>query len=908
MTIAQESSTPAAAAAPDSDKRSWSPSHSWLHTILIDGPDPQGMKESFWDTLLNWPARLLLVLGLALVGEIWARYPLGVQLGWGLNYGLLAGISVVASVWFYFLFANLVLAGLWLLASYRRPLRVQAASPSASEDPDQRTWDLSDSITWLNRQAGHVEALAVWTALAFVVCHELTWQLAAFSSLLLLAEPCLNGLARWELRRNGQKAPMQAAVMMARRKWIYAATFLGFIALSLLAWRQTLTLLPLFLTVVPGIGLRLWRARLRKRQEKGELAHRQTRLALAERQRRAAPVADALFGPGLALVVTALLCVGSFMQQKHLRAAAEKGEKTPTANVCVRDAAGPETPTLAVMLLADSQTHTLGGVRFPGQLELADTVVPVALRPVELDMLSGAAVTRVAQIYEQRKAERKKIGQAPPLWAHLGDFADLACVDEMTRTLDLLKKSLGTGPALAGLALGNHDSSFVGNFAWSPFWDTACDPTAGEGTSPGRMNKGRADALVADLLPSSAPARGSHAGTAPISVSKAIGGWTWHWPFHQKALARITVTHLGVLPGLDAAGVGPRGVVAVFLDSSDRGENDFGVPGEHGALSAKQAREVQPAIQSLKQAEREQSPWADPWFVLFMHHPYDALTKASQRNLDELVKGLNGGNPRAAARVLALISAHTHTAKSFWHDVGSHKLREIVIGSVIDPPQQAAWLELGLDTRGQAALRVSSLPTVARAGRMCATDHAVDAGVCQRAMARLAAAPECRSLLTDDTAEASCEKLERTLSTKERLNALAVAASNDDPKTIRQKQDKRAQVLLQCVTRGLPRGSASLPNAIATQTCPQHALKPGLLEDPLANDAYAPLIAELAADDCRSSPNEPSHHQELACLAWAASAVQEHKASGMTMASAIRCSFDDPSLPAAQVCVATEVR
>lgn len=891
MTIAQDA-TPSQ----DAGKTSSAPpsptarSGSWLHAVLIDGPDASA-EGSFWDTLLNWPARWLLVLGLTLVGLIWARFPLGVQLGWALNYGLLAGVSIVASVWVWLMVANLVLAGLWLLASWRKPLSVAAARSSDARRP---TWDISDSITWLNRQVGHIEALAVWTALAFVNAHELTWQLLGFSALLLLAEPCLNGLTRWELKRQGQPAAPHAAVMIARRKWIYAATFLGFFWLSALAWRQTLTLVPLFLTVLPGIVLRLVRASLRKRQTGNNEAHQQTRLALAERQRRAAPVGDALFGPGLALVMTAALCVGSFLEQQQLRSRAAAKTHLSVGNTCIPDTAGPTTPTLAVMILADSQVHTLGGARFPGQLELADTLVPVALRPVELDMLSSAATTRFAEVYRKRKEQREQQRLAPPLWAHLGDFADLGCADEMNRALRVLERGFGVGPLLAGLAPGNHDSNFTGDFAWSPFWDSACDPGAGEAASPGRLDKPRADRWLARLLPGAASTAGARASGAPISESRAIAGFTVHWPFYQEALARITVTHLGLLP--EAEGAGPRGVVAVFLDSSDRRENDYGIPGEFGAFSAKQAQEVQASIHHLQSLEPDRAPWNDPWFVLFMHHPYDELTGPSRENFDDLVKALNSDGSRASARVLALISAHTHAAASAWHDVGSHRLREVVVGSVIDPPQQAAWLEIGLDARGQAALRVSTLPTVARAGRMCASDDSVHAGVCRRAMAQLAGAPECRALLADGTADTSCEKLERTLSLSQRLDALTVTASVDDPARIRADQDKRASALLQCITR--PSG----------QACPQHPVDPTLLEDPLANEAYAKVIEALAADDCQASPAESSRQQELTCLAWAASAMQAHKANGMTMASAIRCAFDDPSLPAAQVSVATEER
>ena len=44
--------------------------------------------------------------------------------------------------------------------------------------------------------------------------------------------------------------------------------------------------------------------------------------------------------------------------------------------------------------------------------------------------------------------------------------------------------------------------------------------------------------------------------------------------------------------------------------------------------------------------------------------------------------------------------------------------------------------------------------------------------------------------------------------------------------------------------------------------------------------------------------------RELACLAWAASAVQAHKAGGMEMTDALRCAFDDGTITAAKDYVA----
>ena len=89
-----------------------------------------------------------------------------------------------------------------------------------------------------------------------------------------------------------------------------------------------------------------------------------------------------------------------------------------------------------------------------------------------------------------------------------------------------------------------------------------------------------------------------------------------------------------------------------------------------------------------------------------------------------------------------------------------------------------------------------------------------------------------------------------------------------------------------------------------------------LLEAQLTPADVAALERVLAAEANRllaqapatGSPRESSAVENAAageCLAWAAADLQQHKAAGMTMADALRCAFDDPTLPAAQVTVAS---
>src|ERR1700760_1766571 len=95
---------------------------------------------------------------------------------------------------------------------------------------------------------------------------------------------------------------------------------------------------------------------------------------------------------------------------------------------------GPVAPQLSMFLIADNQVHELAGARFPGQTELADLLVPTAVRPVEQDMLSMASVAQLRRMFEAVVRDT----HGPMAWAHLGDLGDLACTDELARARDAL--------------------------------------------------------------------------------------------------------------------------------------------------------------------------------------------------------------------------------------------------------------------------------------------------------------------------------------------------------------------------------------------------------------------------------------------------------------------------------------
>ena len=887
----------------------------WLRAILVDGPDPvrpaAHESPSIWQTLLAWPVRLVGVAGATLVAWIWSGTPAGVQLGWALQYTLLTAVSVVTSFWFWILLLNVGTALLWVVLSWRPP----SPPPTSGSEP---RWGFLDVVTWVNRQVGHIEALAAWIAVAFVLSPCLTLQIALLAVVGLLGGPIINGIAASRFFGGAAARESRAALLMERRSTIYLSSLAGLAILALQAPHQLCAILPLLLTVLPGLGLRYLRFRRRKTLERtggGDVPARvrENRLKRAELQRRAALKGD-IWVAGLCVGGLFAVIAGVSAGQRH-RMEARNGTDLdgppPPTDACLAEPGGPVSPTLGLFVIADTQLHELGHKRFPGQMEVADTFVPVARRPVELDMLSTATVLRMQDVYLRWSADRRAAGLAPPRWTHLGDLADLSCKGEIDRMLDILA-DYGCAPdangrqgacqgqqakQLAGVAPGNHDMSFQGNFGWSPYWDEACGRPNDQTRLPGRYARsGVAGSLRLDKI-------GDDAALADLYADRLIPeaeitrqtGWAPSRFFGSTPTARFTVTRLGEIP-LPAGGA--RGVVAIFYDTSDRLARDLGIAGAFGTVSKRQTDAILAAVEALKRQRGD--AYADPWYVLLGHHPYGELTRWSRKRVDALVSALDRAGAACGhdgevdcpePRVLALVSAHTHRAESHRHCIGKRVMREIVVGSVIDPPQQGALIEVGLDAHGRGALRLSTLPSVARPGLVCeAKSYALDAGACRRVISDLATAPDCQDLArgadADGTSGDSCDALERPLSVEAQIDGIVRHGGPVDPDELRAIDNKRARALLRCVCRDTrdPKGQQK------PQGCSD-------LRQPLTDERYFGIVKALAED--------PARRDELACLSWAASSLQAHKAAGMTMADALRCAFDDRTLAPARITVAT---
>ncbi len=312
----------------------------------------------------------------------------------------------------------------------------------------------------------------------------------------------------------------------------------------------------------------------------------------------------------------------------------------------------PGKPIGSLFLVADSQFHELLGDRDGGQLDMIDKVVPVAVRPVELDLLSGATLAHFAEIYGELQKSNTSLK-----WAHLGDFGDLGCRSEIEERLPRYVDLFGRGDRLAALVPGNHDSAFVGNFLWHPDWGKACRPSH-------LVDKEASDRILAGL----------GGGTVRTHL---LAGTTW-----LAGATRIS-----------------DGVAGAFLDSSDYMGLGFnlGIAAVEGSISMPQRLQIVRDLDSLGGGLK---------VVLFLHHPYDTLSAWGKWNIERIAKHLG-------SRLLALVSAHTHFVGCRQHTFGGRTVPELVISSTTDPPQEAALLEIFQDS-DRHWIRLRTIPAVSR--------------------------------------------------------------------------------------------------------------------------------------------------------------------------------------------------
>jgi hypothetical protein len=844
------------------------PSSSPLKHFLLWGPDPPDPAEppSLLEILLPWPVRLLLVGATLCASLIWRSSGAAESLGWALAYGGAVAVSLAASLWKIIFTVNVVLGTLWLFGA-------AAAPPDRHQEPLR--WFGLQAVELFNRETSHFEAFWIWMSVAFTWTPRIDWQLPLFAFVTLLGTPLINWAGR-RLDPTARKA--DGSLLVARRPAIYASTFLG---LCLVVGRshdgQIADVVPLALAVLAGLLLRVIRIRRRKKLNRRALSA--PTVAFRSAHRRATRAPDVVFGP-VAPAIGILVLVALVVFGREVFA----GTRDPTldpplppGSPCTPERPGPSKVALSLFLLADSHAHELGGERFPGQTEIADALADTALRPVELDMLSNAPVKLFARGFKTLADEASH----PFLWAHLGDFDDLSCAGEFDRAKGLLA---AFPPArFAGISPGNHDSTFTGNFFWSPFWTPACEPVARldkrASLDEARLDKRASlDEMKRWLAqPGFGVAGRLTVETPPSSAPRWLGG---------SPGALFTLTPLAVL---DTPG-GPRAVVAVFLDSADGQAFDYGIAGHWGDFSPEQDARVRKEVKSL--VETGGASYAHPIWIVMSHHRLEDMTKWSAARLKaflEWLDGPDGGNHGdREPRLLAYLSAHDHHAETHHVCIGQRLVRELVVGSTIDPPQQAAVLDVGIDQGSSPSARLTTIQAVRRGDLSCGGDQTtIDAAACRRLVASLKEAPACEPLLREPLPGPACSELEHVPSIMERFKATLRHPGIYEPAAILDDQRRRARDLLGCVCRpGAPGADASRCATV------DHI-------DPFVGSAYQGVLDDVVA------LGGPDAEQELVCLSWAAAAVQRYKANGMTFATALRCAFDDRDLSGAEEVVAT---
>jgi hypothetical protein len=569
--------------------------------VLLIGPDPVDPEEStsLWDTLLPWPVRILLVLAAAFIARQWSTTGVGEELAAALQYGGLVAVSLAASNWLILLAVNVVLALLWLLLG------------CTPRDPNTLLGKATPVLVFLNRQVGHIELQSVWWTVALALTQDLRWQLPLLAAVLLLWEPVVNGIGstrpfRDPGRKDERPHKHDGSLFWARRPVIYATTLLGQIVIALWAPRQMHKLLPVMFAVALPDAIRYLRHRWRTRATlKDDEVAKQRRIDIRTTQRRVGRHADVWLGPGLVtLGMLAVVLLSWQARQAWAKSAAQAlGSAGVPHEICDPAAAEPSVE-LSVFLVADNHWHELAGKRFPGQLDFADALVPTARRPVELDILSVGSLLRFASVYRTLAQQERDAGRTL-LWAHLGDLADMGCRNEFERANQVLASSFAKDEFI-GVAPGNHDKAFTGNFFWSPFWDKAC--------RSGRLEKTISDRILLQAWRPVVQRRGGRMEPVP-------GNELYSW-LTSRGSALATVTPLGVVHHRGQA----RGLLALFIDTADERGRDYGIAGEFGTLSKAQVEKLLELERTV--AQQKGGPFVDaPLFLIFGHSPIDQQGK-----------------------------------------------------------------------------------------------------------------------------------------------------------------------------------------------------------------------------------------------------------------------------------------
>ncbi len=331
-----------------------------------------------------------------------------------------------------------------------------------------------------------------------------------------------------------------------------------------------------------------------------------------------------------------------------------------------------------VVLLADNQLHYLYGDPVWLRSGFTDRLVPVAIRPVQLDLYAPYVLRWIIENYA---------GKHPLI--HLGDGLDIACTVEFEAFKKIMDRS-GRGWVMAP---GNHDAYYFGNghFAWNE-WNRACKTADGTGRP---LTKDRFIETYLKALVDQSVGRGKFGFTLPEPLE--VGSWesdATHASFLRSAAWRINhddpwrsyiVQRLDLT--LPASPVHPERsrapVIAILLDTNQYYFRPRLVPFLWVQNSGLTGDLLDDQIQIIDHWLANRKPGQVT--ILMGHHPYHALTASAQRTLDRW---------RRDGVIQLYVSAHTHTAQYYVRRSSNTNWIELNLGSATDWPPEFRTLSV----------------------------------------------------------------------------------------------------------------------------------------------------------------------------------------------------------------------
>jgi hypothetical protein len=321
--------------------------------------------------------------------------------------------------------------------------------------------------------------------------------------------------------------------------------------------------------------------------------------------------------------------------------------------------------TKNVVLVADNQLNHLYGEPIWMRSQFVTQLVRVSIRPVQQDLFGQEILRWVMKFYGTR---------LPVI--HLGDAANMACVDEFERFVEIMS---ATGSRPWVMAPGNHDAFLMGNLQTSTdVWQDACLRARGPLTKDRlvlaylqhlhRQEPGfRAAFPDVDNLPASGEWRSDEAQGSTFLRALA---WTVDVERPHRSFV-VQELDLGLPPPEDA--VQGRPVAAILLDTSQFASPPvlLPVPGPNAGVNGDLQQDQLDIVSRWMDRAAD-----DTLSVLMSHHPFGTLRTGSRNAVDRL---------RKRHDVPLYVSAHTHQGQYFVRGGGEGWL-ELNVGSIVDYP------------------------------------------------------------------------------------------------------------------------------------------------------------------------------------------------------------------------------